>query len=290
MALEAAIGMGLGGLMQGAGAFLGGSSAKKAASKNRKALLAMFQEGKQMMSAATQEERDRAMQGFQRAQYQARTQYTRAQQRAEADAFNLFASPAYQAQAAFLQQQFSQGIPDVMANEVAGRLRTAQAARGLGYGGAPAKDEANLLGKMAHESRMQLLPQLRQMAFDPMQVRQQAAQSYLAQQGGAQGLGLAPFQAQMQGLSTAQNIAGSRVNPLLGLGGQMFGQMPFSAASPMANALGAIGGTIGGLGSMMGGGGSVQSGGNSSSPGGRLVNPLQTIQHPTQGFNLGLPL
>lgn len=232
-AIAGAAGIGL----QAAGGILSGGAFNKAAERERRAQTAFLQDVSQRHKFASVGERERFLLESKRAQRKESQILQRVRERADAAAFQVLSDPNYQAQQRFIQAQFEQGIPDFMAREYAGRLRGAQAARGLERGGAATQQEATLLTKMAHEGRMQLLPQLRQMAFDPMQIRQGTEQHALGQLTGAQGAGLQQLQALMGGAAQAQGMANQAVLPLAQLQASVMGQMPYSSASPLAMGL-----------------------------------------------------
>jgi hypothetical protein len=263
-AILGALGAGLGGIGQAAGGFLSASASRKAASQNRE-LLARFQrEAVERQTLATREEQEQALLAQRRAARKELQAQAQARSRTEAELRDTFASPQYQAAGRYVAGAFAQGIPDVLAETYQGRLRQAQAARGLEQGGAPTQQEASLLTGLAEQGRRALLPQLRQMALDPLQLRQQSIMGQLGIQGGAQNIGLAQLQAQLRARSSAQGVAQARVGQLNNLGFQTAQTSPFSAASPLANLLFGVGGALGTAGGALlggaggGGGGTLQ--------------------------------
>jgi hypothetical protein len=243
----------LGGTFNAIGGYQAAKAQRKAAARQRAAIADAIRKGKEYMEGQTREERDRALVQIRRAEREGIRAQRQAEQRADAALYNAFASPAYQAQAGYLASLFGQGIPDALAQDYAGRIRGAQTARGLHSGGAPAQEEARFLSSMAAQQRQQLLPQLRQLALDPLQLRQQEVGMNLQNRAAAQGIGLAQLTGQSQALMAAQNMAAQRFgsyNQLLG----MTAQMAFSAASPRANALLATGQSLQQAGSQMQGG------------------------------------
>ncbi len=243
----------LGGTFNAIGGYQAAKEQKRAARHQRKAIARAIQSGKRYIEGETREERERALIAIRRAEREGLRAQRMAEQRADAALYNTFASPAYQAQAGYLASLFGQGIPDALAQDYSGRIRLAQTARGLQSGGAPAQEEARFLSSLAAQQRQQLLPQLRQLALDPMQLRQQEVGLNLQNRAAAQGIGLAQLTGQSQALMAAQNMAAQRFgayNQLLG----MTAQMAFSAASPRANALLATGQSLQQAGSQIGGG------------------------------------
>lgn len=225
------------------GGYQAARSQRGAARKQRRAITDAIRQGRTFIEGESRTERERSLIAIRRAEREGFRAQRQAEQRADAALYNTFASPAYQAQAGYLASLFSQGIPDALAQDYSGRIRQAQTARGLQGGGAPAQEEARFLSSMAAQQRQQLLPQLRQLALDPMQLRQQQVGQNLQNRATSQNIGLAQLTGQSQALMSAQNIAASRFgayNQLLG----MTGQMAFSAASPQSNALLAAGQTI----------------------------------------------
>jgi hypothetical protein len=257
----------LGGVMQLAGAgqqAIGAHQAakaqKRAARQAREAMLGFLSDLQERGAGATRSERHRALQGLARARRLANQEMRHAQQRAQGELINAMASPAYQAQAAFLADAFSGGISQAVAGEYAGRLRTAQAARGLSRGGAATRDEAALLTKLSDERRQQLLPQLRQLALDPMQLQQQTITNLLATRQQAQQIGLAEYQARTGGLQAAQSIANQQVIPIGQIGASIYQNLPFSAVSASGAANMAAGGGVSGAGSSIAALGIAQAG------------------------------
>lgn len=243
----------LGSTFNAIGGYQAAKAQRKAAARQRAAIADAIKKGKEYTEGTSQEERDRALIALKRAEREGQRAQRWAEQRADASLYNAMASPAYQAQAGYLASMFGQGIPDALAQDYAGRIRGAQTARGLQSGGSAAGEEARFLSSMAAQQRQQLLPQLRQLALDPLQLRQQEIGANLQNRAVAQGIGLAQLTGQSQALATAQNIAASRFgayNQLLG----MTAQMEFSAASPRANALLATGQGLQQAGSQISGG------------------------------------
>jgi len=235
---------GLAGLgLSGAGGILS-ASAQRTAAKQMRDLLDKFLKST-TAKAETAQAREKALSAEEL--FQAQRAATRAQAQAEragsARLFQTLSSPAYQMGAGYISDMFAKGIPDVIAGEYAGRIQSAQAARGL-EGNMAAVDEAAMLTKMAEEGRRSMLPNLRQLAMDPFELKQQALQAQMGTQGTAQQLGLAQFMAALQGRQAGSQIAYQDVLPLAQLGAQLTAQQPISAASPWANALGALGGGL----------------------------------------------
>lgn len=85
-----------------------------------------------------------------------------AQQSAATDLAAYQGNAEQQAASKYMLEMFSSGLSDRQTSEYSNRLRTAQSARGLAYGGASAFEEANLLQGMAEKQRAELLPQMLQ--------------------------------------------------------------------------------------------------------------------------------
>jgi hypothetical protein len=239
-----------GGLMQGAGSWLSSSAEKKATEKQQKLLEDAIAKITQTVNQQSSSERDRALVMQRQASRQGEQFLRKAEQRADADLFSLFASPQYQAMGGYIQDAFAEGVPSVMASEYAGRLRTAQSARGLAFGGQPSQDEAAMLTQMAEQNRQALLPQLRQMAFDPLQAGQQARGSRLQEQLSASGQGLQQYQTYQGGLGQAEQIAASRYGTLANTISGLTSQIPVYGGSQLGSLLGSLSGSMAGIGSM----------------------------------------
>lgn len=237
-----------GGLNMAAG-YMSASASQKAAEANRQALLEAINQGGQYISRESRVEQEQALLQLRRAQQKEQRTYREATQRADADLYNTFASPMYQAAAGYLQSLFTEGIPQPLAEELAGRIRGAQTARGLESGGAAVQNESRFLASQAAQQRQALLPQLQAMATEPALLRQQLTSSYLQNMAGAQQMGLAQSAGATSALSAAEQMAASRYNTYNSLLGSLTSQMPFSAASPEANMLLAAGTMFGNIGS-----------------------------------------
>lgn len=247
------LGMMIGGAVgQIGGSILSGIAGDSAARKQREQMKKSVQAAGDIYGREFTQGTEQAMLEQKRAERVERQNLRASQQAGYLAQLSVMNSPAYQAQAGFLMDQFSTGIPEFLSREYAGRLRTAQAARGLEFGGAPAQDEAALLTKMAYEHKVGLLDQMRQMAMDPMNINNQAAQAELQTRQGAQGMGLAQMQARMGALGQAQDIARSQADPLAQLQMQL-AQMPQSggALGMAGTALSGLGGAMSGMGSYM---------------------------------------
>lgn len=227
-------------LAQIGGGIFSASSERKAADASRRAMEEAARQAKADLAAMSAEERERYLIAAKRAEADAAQAERQARARTEQSLFQLFSSPQYQGAAEYITKYFAQGIPESLAREYSGRIQQAQASRGLEYGGAAGRDEAALLTKMAEEGRMNLLPQLKQLAYDPMQAYQSALGFELGATQGVQNLGLAQIQSVMQGLQAAQGIASAQA------AGSQYGMSaalnsPYSAASPLANTLFGLG-------------------------------------------------
>ena len=246
--LASLIGGAVGGAANIASGWLSATAQQDAAKQMREALSQAITESEQYISSESRQERERALIQFKRAQQAERDYWRKANQRTEADLFNAMASPMYQQAAGYLQSLFAEGIPTALAQDLAGRVRSAQTARGLESGGAAIQNESRYLSTMAAQQRQALLPQLQQMALEPTMLRQQLSSGYLQNMGLAQQMGLAQSAGQTAGLTAAEQMAASRYNTYTNILGSLTQQMPYSAASPMANALLAAGSTASKLG------------------------------------------
>jgi hypothetical protein len=109
----------------------------------------------------------------------------RASQRADAAMANFRGDPAGQAARQYLTDTFAQGLTTGMADEYAGRLRNAQAARGMSFGGASSRDEAAMLMSMSEKRRETLLPQMLKDSMDTAMLPAQLEAAYAANYGAA---------------------------------------------------------------------------------------------------------
>jgi hypothetical protein len=110
---------------------------------------------------------------------------SRAAQRADAAMANFRGDPAGAAARQFLTDTFTQGLTTSMADEYAGRLRNAQAARGMSFGGASSRDEAAMLVSMSEKRREALLPQMLKDSLDTAMLPAQLEAAYAANYGSA---------------------------------------------------------------------------------------------------------
>lgn len=235
------IGSLIGGGMQVAGAgmeagasYRAAQTAKEAERRQRRILGEFLTRTGQKLDAAQLQEESAYRLNLARARRGAEQNYAWAQQRADAEIYNIMASPAYQAQAAYLADMFSQGIPQSLAQEYAGRLRQAQAARGLVKGGAATQDEAALLTNMAVQQRQALLPQLRQLALDPLQLNQQTISNIIGNRAAAQSMAFQEYQMGISGAQAAQDLAMSQVLPWAQFEYGVLNQMAPSGLDPTA--------------------------------------------------------
>ncbi len=231
----------LGSGLQAVSGYIAAREQRQAARKMRRALSEAIRESKGVIDLESRTERERALRAVKRSELEGQRALRQAGQRAEASLFNAMASPAYQAQAGYLQAMFTQGIPAPLAEEMTGRIRGAQTARGFRGGGATIQNEARALAAEAARQRQALLPQLRQLALDPMMLRREEVAGRLQAEAAAQGIGLAQLQGQTGALQAAQQMAAARFGPYTSILGSLTAQMPYSAASPAANALLAAG-------------------------------------------------
>lgn len=110
---------------------------------------------------------------------------SRAAQRADAAMANFRGDPAGEAARQYLTDTFAQGLTTGMADEYAGRLRNAQAARGMSFGGASSRDEAAMLMSMSEKRRETLLPQMLKDSLDTAMLPAQLEAAYAANYGSA---------------------------------------------------------------------------------------------------------
>jgi len=220
---------------QVAGTYLSSQQKRKAAEEMQKYLQAQYQEAKDLLGTATRTERERILEQYKTAEQRTAETERRMEFEAQREALSTFGSPAYQNYAGYVQQMFQQGLPTSLEQTYAGKIRSAQAARGLESGGAPATQEALTLTNLAEQYRQQLLPQLRQVAMDPSQFLQQARAAQLQQAGAAQGVGFSPYQQFVGGIQAAQGVANQQAQPIISAGLNSAQQYPVSSASPLAD-------------------------------------------------------
>lgn len=179
----------------------------------------------------------------QAAQARERQEAAFAEQRAVARQLELANDPRYQMTQAYLTESFAAGVPEFVAREYEGRLRAAQAARGLERGGAPTQQEAALLTSMASQNRQALLPQLMQSyeadAARPAQLRQEE----LTLAAAAQQMGQSQLTSNTQAYATQLQSQLARSAQLASLFGGTAGLANFSNAavgaySPFAQSAG----------------------------------------------------
>lgn len=157
-----------------------------------------------------------------------------AEQRAVQRQLQLANDPRYQMANAYLTESFAAGVPEFMAREYEGRLRTAQAARGLSRGGAPTQQEAALLTKMSSEARQNLLPQLMGAAEADAQRPAQYRQQELALAAAAQQMGQSQLATGTQAYATQKQAELAQSAQLASLFGGTMGLANFSNAAPGA--------------------------------------------------------
>ena len=238
---------GLGAIGSVASSVLGAQDAKRAAKQEAERLAAQQAQNVQMVQSQSALERERALRMQKQAQWEMQQVTSLGKQSAARMAMAVFGSGAYQAQAGFLQDMFNNPIPESLAQDVSGRMRTAQAARGLtGY--QASRDEANVLANMAFQSRQQMLPQMRQLAYDPMELQMGVRGQEQQLASGAQAYGLAGMQAQMQALQAGQGMAAQQYGPLIQSGTALAGQTPTYGGSALASGLAGLSGALPGLG------------------------------------------
>jgi hypothetical protein len=251
------------------GAYYQGKAIKKAADRMRRTLEKQRQENLMMMDRESRAELETATLEYRRAQREERLLGARATQESQRQALAAFASPAYQAYSGFVADIMRGGIPESVAQDASGRLRQAQAARGLSYGQASSKDEANLLTQMALNARLQAAPLARQVALDPFELQAAARQNYLNQAAMQQNIAMGEMQTYLAARGQAQATASNRVNPLLGVNTNIAMAMPFAGVDPKGLANTAIGGSLSGAagsGSNLAGAFQSKAGSSPSSP------------------------
>lgn len=254
----------IGGGLSAVGGFMSGSSQKAAADRMRRMIRDYLQKTENKMDVAQSTELASAASAVAKAQRQAAKDYRAAQQRGDAENLRMQADPNYRAQAAFIQDVFSNGLPQSMTDMYAGQLRNAQAARGLEMGGAASRDEAAMIANMQFQAKSAMLPQLRQLAMDPFEAKQRGVTAELQALGATQQSSLQALQAQLGARTGAISNANQAVMPLAQLGMQATQAMPVSAANPMANVWGSLGGAFSNMFAGQGGGQASSGGGMSS--------------------------
>lgn len=134
---------------------------------------------------------------------------------AKKKAAEIFASRPWQERERYALGMFEQPVPDWMARETADAYRTAQAARGTAYGGAPAFQEAYGLTALAEQRRSQMYPELERLAMAPVTVPQTIFESYMSRSGIPYGT------ATMQGPSAISALGASVDDAVKALFGSM---------------------------------------------------------------------
>lgn len=256
----------IGGGLSAIGGFMSGSSQKAAADRMRRMIRDYLQKTENKMDVAQSTELASAASAVAKAQRQAAKDYRSAQQRGDAENLRMQADPNYRAQAAFIQDVFSNGLPQSMTDMYAGQLRNAQAARGMEMGGAASRDEAAMIANMQFQAKAQMLPQMRQLAMDPFEAKQRAVTAELQALGATQQSSLQALQAQLAARKGAIDNANQFVMPLAQFGMNATQAMPVSSANPTANALGVLGSTFSNMFAGMGGGGLTGGGSGSGVP------------------------
>ena len=237
------------------GGFLGKSAEESAAAEQRKAIERSLAQTRQSFDYASRLEAQQSAAALAQAQLSSSRALQVAQQQSQQQLYDIFSSPAMNAYAGYLGDLFTKGIPDVAANEYAGRLRAAQAARGTAFGGAAETQEAILLTTLAEQGRQALLPQLQQFALLPNTLRQQNVQANLQAQQASQNIGFQPFGASLQGRQLASQVAGQQLSlGSMALSGAY--NSPFAATPPLGAYLGTAFGDVAGQlgGAILGGG------------------------------------
>lgn len=248
----AAIGGLLGGsVLQGLGSYLGAESSRDAAEQQREYLERLRAENLKFAQGMTREEREASLRELARSRQEERQTTISNRLAAQEASLSTFGSPAYQAMSQFLVDTFANGIPESLAQDVSGRFRTAQASRGLVRGTAASKDEANVLANMAYQARKELLPQLRQMAFDPIQLEQAVRQMEIQDQTAVRQYSSAGLQQFLSTRGQAAQTAAQTFSPILSSNVQLGSQVPFSAVSPLGVGLGALGSSLGTAGALL---------------------------------------
>jgi len=247
----AAIGQAVGGTAGIAGGVLQGIKQRKATKKQRRYLERLMDQLTSKYEKGYAEEAAAGLYGLGRAKREALTATRAALNRARLLVAQTFLSAPYQAMSQYIAERFRQPLPEPLAEEYTNRLRAAQKARGTFYGGAPAKDEAAMLTRMAEQQRMALLPTLRQMATDPTMLQVQLENQLLAQLAATDQLETATFNRLISARQSAAQIAAARIGPLAQITMGLGSQVPFSAVSPLAGGLQAASGAISGMSSLL---------------------------------------
>lgn len=134
---------------------------------------------------------------------------SRASQRADAAMANFRGDPAGAAARQYLTDTFAQGLTTGMADEYAGRLRNAQAARGMSFGGASSRDEAAMLMSMSEKRRETLLPQMLKDSLDTAMLPAQLEAAYAANYGSAAKSSVNDASVYLDALKARTNTGGS---------------------------------------------------------------------------------
>lgn len=234
-----------------AGGVLQGIAMKRAAKKQRRYLERLMDQLTGEYRQGYAEEAAAGLYSLGRAKRETLTATRAALNRARMLVAQTFLSAPYQAMSQYVAERFKQGLPEPLAQEYTNRLRAAQKARGTFYGGAPAKDEAAMLTRMAEQQRMALLPTLRQMATDPTILQMQLENQLLAQLAATNQLETATFNRLISARQSAAQIAAARTGPLAQITMGLGSQVPFSAVSPLAGGLQAASGALSGLSSLL---------------------------------------
>jgi len=246
-----------GGLAAGAGGVLEGLARRGAADKERRYLKEQMRRMESEYKQGYGEERAAGLYALGRSRREALSQQMAARNRARALVAQTFMSAPYQAMSEYVGNLFREGLPAPLAEGYQNRLRAAQRARGTYYGGAPTKDEAATLTRMAEQQRMALLPQLRQMAMDPAMLQMQLENQTLAQFAASDQLESSQFNRLMMARQLPAQIAAARISPLAQLTMGFTSRMPYSVADPLAGGLQALSGSLMGMAPLL-----ARSGGN----------------------------
>jgi len=117
----------------------------------------------------------------------------------------------------FLADMATNGISNLQRRNLQQNIRTAQAQRGLEYGGAAVKQEANIVGQFVQKNRLQASTQLSQLTQSEAMVQPQI-EAYMANTGAALRSSVNPqLSTPVQSLSALYGGASTGLNSIFGL-------------------------------------------------------------------------
>jgi len=117
----------------------------------------------------------------------------------------------------FLADMATNGLSNLQRRNLQQNIRTAQAQRGLEFGGAAVKQETNIVGQFAQKKRLQASTQLSQLTQSEAQVQPQI-EAYMANTGAALQSSVNPqLSTPVQSLSALYGGASTGLNSIFGL-------------------------------------------------------------------------